>query len=193
MTRKKKGSYDLNQILRSLAAEETLALIAFRQLYDCFSLRIYQSSKKILRSETMAKDIVQEVFISIWQRRKELSHIISIESYLFGVARNRAMAMITSNLKNDSARKEYVERMLADDGSLYKEQCEHTLNRLVDALPTKRQEIFRLAKYHGMKHEAIASQLNISVNTVQHAISKALKFIHERKDAIGVLLMIVFA
>lgn len=193
MSRKKKESYNLDQVLRSLAEEETSALIAFRQLYDCFSLRVYQSAKKILHSEAMAKDIVQEVFISIWQRRKELSHIINIESYLFGVARNRAMAMITSNLKNDSVRKEYVERILADDGSLYKEQCEHTLNRLVDALPTKRQQIFRLAKYDGMKHEAIASHLNISVNTVQHAISKALKFIHERKDAIGVLLLIVFA
>jgi RNA polymerase sigma-70 factor (family 1) len=181
---------DVQELLRLLTTDESNAMIAYRRLYDHFSPRILRAANKFLRDEEMAEDLVQDVFLSIWQKRQQLRHVENIEPYLYGIVKKQAAKSITNKLRFDAARIEFTERIILaeDDGA--KALYESKLNEIVNELPEQRRTIFRLAKIEGLSYEAIAQKLNISVHTVNHNITKALKFLHDRKHDIITLVIL---
>lgn len=175
---------DVQELLRLLAEHESSAMMAYKKLYDHFAPRILRSANKFLHDEVIAEDLVQEVFLSIWEKRLHLQHVENIEPYLYGMVKKQAAKSITNKLRLDAARIEFTERIILAEDDEAKALYERKLNEIVNELPEQRRTIFRLAKIEGLSYEAIALKLNISVHTVNHNITKALKFLHERKHDI---------
>lgn len=136
----------------------------------------------IVKVEAEAEEIVQELFLKIWRDRKKLKIKHSLAAYLYKSVYNQCM----SRLKKEKLSREYhkyalnqtVAEINTDEILKYKE-----LNRkffeLMDALPERRQLIFKLNRFQGLKYREIAERLSISIKTVEANMSKALQYFRE--------------
>lgn len=151
---------------------------AFTEIYNRYWRPIFNSAYAIIQDEDNAKDIVQNVFISLWQRR-EVSNIQSLKPYLKQAARFLVLKTIRSN-QTDSRFfdrvKEITSEILNDDPLIFKEQ-QKLIQSLLNSLPENCRETFRLSRDEGYTYKQIASQLNISEKAVEKRMSKSFKYI----------------
>lgn len=170
-------SYEEKDLLRQIAAGNESA---FRKLLHLYGDRFYAVARKMTRSEDIAKDIVQEVFISIWEKRQVLNDVKHPASYFFTIIYRRIythfrkMASERNVLHIVSAESQYESP--AEDKVLAKEDRE-LINAAIAQLPPRQQLVFRLSKQEGLSREDIAMQLNVSPNTVKNHLADAMKSI----------------
>jgi RNA polymerase sigma-70 factor, ECF subfamily len=143
-----------------------------------------------------AKELVHTVFIRIWENRHEFEWEKPAKSYLFTAVYNRSMNYIRDNrrfISHDAA----SEQKLIIDESVYADtaeqaELEERIRKALMALPEKCREVFELSRFEGKKYGEIASQLNISVKTVETHMSKALQILKaELKDYLTVLILLL--
>lgn len=154
--------------------------LAFREIYNRFWSSVHQTAYDILRDGDAAKDIVQEVFISFWNRREEIE-IRSLKSYLHQATRYGVFKAIRAQRVDEA----FYERLktvtidiITDEPLLFKEQSQ-LIQSLMEELPDDCREIFRLNREDGLTYRQIAALLGISEKTVEKKISKVLQ--HLRK------------
>ena len=158
----------------------------FRNIYNTNVSALVRFAARFTPDDA-ARDIVQDVFVSLWNSSTDLDPG-SVRSYLFVAVRNRCMNFLKQeqrkNRHADSVRTE--NRMLemeyfdsAEKTTLEDERLE-MIRRHIDRLPEKCQEIFKLAYYEEKKSAEIASMLNLSVRTVEHQLYLGLKALRER-------------
>ena len=152
---------------------------AFGILYHHYRPKIYSYAFHLFRNTALADELVQEVFLKVWLRRDKLPHILKFESWVFIIARNQVFDTLKLLAKETAARKQMAhlldpEANLVEDHVLTKEN-ETRLQHALDHLSPQQKLIFTLSRNEGMKHEEIASQLNISRNTVKTHLVHALK------------------
>jgi RNA polymerase sigma-70 factor (family 1) len=153
--------------------------LAFKQLYEYYSIVVYRVANKYLQSPTLAEDVVQEVFLVIWNRRAELGGIHSFQYYLFSMAKNLCLKFLRNIAIESLAHLEFSERTELgeiDNVELY----QSLLQDVVQQLPPQQKQIFELAKFQGLSHDAIAQALNLSSSTVNNHMTAALKSIRFR-------------
>ena len=165
----------------------------FNRLFRKYEKPLYNFSFKVTRSSNQASDIVQDVFLKLWENRSELDSIIDMEAWLHRVAKNKIIDVI---------RKIAAERRMRD--TLWKNMESHSqnteftirdreYNRLVEnailALPDKRREVYRLKRDAGLNYQEISQKLSISQHTVKNQMSAAIRSIH--KYVVGSLGMLV--
>lgn len=154
---------------------------AFSELYVRYKDKLYYFCLHLLKSKEEANDIVQEIFIRIWESRSFINPDLSFSSFLYTMARNRIMNYfrdmdIDIKVKEIIASQKITTEETAESQIIYTEYQE-ILRTAIEQLPTQRQKIFNMSRIENMSHKEIAAELNISVNTVQEHISEALKFI----------------
>jgi RNA polymerase sigma-70 factor, ECF subfamily len=157
---------------------------AFRILYDRYNKKLYYFSLRYLNDYEEAEELVQSVFISIWEHRKSLDESMSVKNYIYRSAVN----YIYNHLKKKAVHARFVEAEL-QKGELqtdqtYDQVCcndlESSINSIVEALPSQQQKIFRLSRIEGLSYEEIAKSLDLSVRTVENQIYRALKIIKSK-------------
>jgi len=157
---------------------------AFDQLYYRYCKRLLSFSISIVKSREEAENIVQEVFLALWVNRSQISNDASVKYYIFTIAYNTAISALRKK-----ARDEKFLEQLKDLQELTSEpedmQTEYTdlkgkLSEIINELPARQREIFILHKVDGLKYQEIASKLNISVNTIENHMSRALKTIRSK-------------
>lgn len=125
-----------------------------------------------------AEDIVQQAFADVWEKLSSGAVIQNLKAYLYQAVRNRSLSLI-------AARPEKQESEIPDREDLTEEERISQAERdarlwtAIDCLPTERKKVFLLAKRDGLTYQEIAEELHISVITVEHQISKALKTLRE--------------
>ena len=126
----------------------------------------------------ISKDIVQKVFIALWERRNRMDLHQSIKSYLFTAVKNRCLNYIrdykkfrSQTLDLDCGDIEIVNQ----DGSLELAELQTQINEALATLPEKCRLVFEMSRFQDMKYKAIAQELEISEKTVEAHMSKALK------------------
>lgn len=149
---------------------------AFTQIYDTYWKILFRTAHHILQERTIAQDIVQNVFISLWQRREDVN-ITNLKAYLQQATRFSVFNAIRDQ-KHD---REFYDRlaqvtvdMIAENPLLFKEQ-QQLIKNLVDTLPEECKEAFRLSREENMTYKQIAGLLGISEKTVEKRLSKSLK------------------
>jgi RNA polymerase sigma-70 factor (ECF subfamily) len=174
---------------------------AFADLYTRYLDNLYQYVFLFTKSACSAEEIVQDVFVRIWEHRQSLSEVESFKSYLFRAAKNRVIDYVRLRETEERA----LSRLLAegntgpetpDEAFDYKAYY-HIIQEAIDQLSPRRQEIFRLSTERGLSHDEIAAELDISKSSVKNQLYKSFDFIREylaRKGGLSfVLAFLLFA
>lgn len=166
---------------------------AFQNLFELLWDPMYTYAFSLLEDETLAKDMVQEVWIGFWERRKTVENT-NIKAYLYKAVRYRVLKELRDS-KLKSTHLEVLDTIYIDDSieeeSLDPEETKVLLDNKLSILPKKCKEVFKLSKLQGLKNKEIAVELGISENTVENHISKAFKLLKTGKSFFLSLLMIL--
>ena len=151
---------------------------AFAQIYNGYWKPLFYLAATRLKSLSDAEEVVQDIFLDIWNRREELA-IASLSSYLAVSVKYRVI-----NLLAKKARQQRQEQALAKEVSLLDSSAEASINlsslqreleKQTARLPEKCRLVFRLSREEGYSHKEIAAQLRISEKTVESHLTKALR------------------
>jgi RNA polymerase sigma-70 factor (family 1) len=170
------SSYDEKKLLARIAAGDEKA---FRKLFDLFKVRFYAVALKMTRSDEVAQDIVQDVFMNIWSKREVLPDVDNLSSYLFTavyrrIYRHFRKIALERKLLQTLAVNEYVN---TNDEMVLARESRDLISQAIAKLPPQQQLVFKLVKQEGLSRADIAQQLQISPNTVKNHLTDALKFI----------------
>lgn len=157
---------------------------AFTLLYNKYSPVLYLNILKLVKAEETAVDLLQELFIKIWNHRQSINPDKEFRAYLF---------RITYNLVRDFFRKAAREKRLEEQLVALTTECyEHIeqllqqketasiLDKAIDALPMQQRRIFILCRVEGRSYEEVAAMLQLSIATIGNQLSKATKTIRNR-------------
>ena len=153
---------------------------SFEKLVREYFPPLMSFSRKILVDEDDAREVVQKVFISLWEKRGEIDLSTSLKSYLFTSVHNRSLNVIRDRKKFSS---EEVPELAGEwdvSAQIESMELEEKINEALESLPEKCRQIFELNRFDGLKYSEIATQLDISIKTVENQISKALRILREK-------------
>lgn len=150
----------------------------FPLIFDRYWKRLYSYAYKIYRDDKVCEDIVQEIFISLWEKASE-SQILNLEAYLLRSVKYRVANHIRS-LKFSNSQEEILENIPYPSNSVlsleYQEFEKEVLSQ-VKKLPPRCREIFILSRFDNYSNSEIAEKLDISIRTVEKQISNALSYL----------------
>jgi RNA polymerase sigma-70 factor (ECF subfamily) len=164
----------------------------FEKIFKAYFPALMAFSRKILGSEDDAREVVQQVFINLWERRHEIDLSTSLKSYLFTAVNNRSLNVIRDRKKFSP--EEVPEGAEAWDVSAELEslELEERIRGAIAALPERCRVIFELNRFEGLSYSEIANELDISIKTVENQMSKALKILREQLSKyLGLMLWFV--
>jgi RNA polymerase sigma-70 factor (ECF subfamily) len=171
-------------------------VLAFDSLFEGYSLKLYGFALKYFKNETDAEELVQEVFVTVWENRQMLKSELSFKSYLFTIALNR----IRKHFNKKATSLRYLETLTYEseipDSQLIYDNYESVLqqiNLIIERMPQRRREIFTKSKLEGKSSKEIAIELDITIGTVDNQVSEALRFIRTqlKNENIALLLFVV--
>jgi len=162
---------------------------AYQELFERYAPRIFQFSLSYLKSQADAEELVQDVFLKIWEKREILDQSKNIKSFIFKVAVNTIYDFIRhkniENAYNDFARANFETTSNNTWHTVIFDEMQENLQKLVAQLPGQQQKIFQLSKEEGLTSEEIAVKLNLSKRTVENHLFRAVSFLKEnfRRDS----------
>ena len=165
---------DEEKILFSLSQHDEEAL---KFLYQKYWQPLFISAYNVLKDKDACEDIIQDIFIQLWQKRESLSITTSLSAYLFTATRYQVFHSIRKSAVREELFENIEERFVADapDIPLYTKDLQERINAAVENLPEKCKEIYKLSREHQLSYKAIAARLKISSKTVENQLSIALK------------------
>ena len=170
---------------------------AIDRLYEKFHARIFYFALSFLKNEEDSYDIVQEVFIKLWENRSTYQNYTNIDALIFTLAKNTVLSVFRKRASeqkyleflgysaqtNNEATSEQV------DYSFLKQQYES----IIPQLPPKRKEIFMLSREKGLSNKEIAKLKGISEKTVEDHITKSLAFLKKHISHFGIWALLFYA
>lgn len=176
-------------LLRLLATDDR---VAFAELYRRYWKPLFITAASILQDRSTAGDIVQEVFISLWQRRLELK-VRTPFAYLQQAVRFQVFKAIRAGKTDADFQKRLSEvsrDILTEDPLLFKE-LQHLLEAVISSLPEDQRTIFRMNRDENLTYKEIADKLGISVKTVEKKMSRSLRHLRSGLYDIAPLLIVL--
>ncbi len=173
---------------------------AFDELFQKYGPALFKFIVSVVKETYLAEEAVQEVFLKIWEKRKDLNPALPFKSYLFTIALNIAKKFYRKKLQEEKYLQDISLEIHSDHTSdfefvEYKNLLEY-VDQMINKLPTSRREIFILSKKNGLKNQEIAKLLNISEQTVKNQLVTAMKFLREEmaksNNEIGFLFFLLF-
>ena len=155
---------------------------AFSLLLDKHAKNLYSQALAYTKSSEVAQDIVQDVFLKIWMKRKELAEIDRFDNYLFIMTRNRIISILRKKLTvpvSDGMQELIEENSPSPEQQFSLKQAESILEKGILAMPPQRQMVFKLSRKEGLSYAEIAKELGISTSTVKSHIVQALNFLRD--------------
>ena len=155
---------------------------AFDSLFEVYSPKLFGFALKYFKNETDAEELVQEVFVKVWENRATLKSELSFKSYLFTIALNQ----IRKHFNKKATSLRYLDSLQYDpefSDQVANDDYETTLRQIyliLDQMPERRREIFQKSKLEGKSSKEVALELNISPGTFYNQVSEALRFIRSR-------------
>lgn len=143
----------------------------FEEIYRLHWQRLYDFALIKTQDKDVAEEIVQDLFVTIWENRKEL-RIINLQSYLFTSVRNRIINHYNQKIFADL---DTATDTVAPDYPLFLDELESALSEALGQLPPKTHNIFMMNRFEGKSAREIAQKLNIPQRTVEYHITQALR------------------
>ncbi|TKG89858.1 RNA polymerase sigma-70 factor [Puteibacter caeruleilacunae] len=152
--------------------------------------RLYAFARKFTEDTEVAQDLVQEVFISYWEKKDTLD-ISNVDAFLYRSVRNKCISHIRHLKVVENRMKQFTDEQKFEEmyridfmGNepclLIEEELKNEISNIIDSLPERTRQIFLLSRNDGLKNREIADQLQISIKSVEKHITKVLKIFKER-------------
>jgi len=162
--------------------------VAFYNIYERYSKRLYGFVLRYIKLKEDAEEIVQVVFVKIWESRNKIDAYASFESFLFTIAYNTTISL----LRKRTNEKKYLDHLkslqhpvnslnLIDE--IHFNELNERVQSLLDELTPRQKEIFQLSREEGLLHDEIAKKLDISINTVKKHMANTLAFLKSHIDS----------
>ncbi len=172
---------------------------AFEKVFHSFADRLYYFAYRYLRNQCDAEELVQDVFVKLWENRKNLDEKLSFSGYLFTIARNTIFNQSRKKV-NERAYFDYVKTFITSSSSKTEEDLIYAdvkaiVDKVVEELPPQRKRIYKMSREKGLTYREIANEINLSERTVEAHLRLALKTLSKVLDDHFVLplLLIVMA
>ncbi|MGV8138831.1 MAG: RNA polymerase sigma factor [Mangrovibacterium sp.] len=161
-------------------------MVAFDTIYERYCKRLYAFVLKYVKQKEDTEEIVQEVFIKIWEAREKINLYASFESFLFTIAYNSTISLLRKKV-NETKYFDYLKTVSRVNqpeviNEIYYRDIQARIQELLSQLTPRQREIFKLSREEGLSHSEIAVKLNISVRTVKNQMATALAFLKSKID-----------
>lgn len=157
--------------------------LAFCILFDHYHQYVFGFGRKLTRSNNQAEEIVQDIFLKIWEGRGRLTGLDNFEAYLTRLVKNQAFSVLRRNTVRTKAAVEIALTATEQDYSMESEmeynETVKILNEAILSLPQQQRKVYELCHQQGLKYDEVAAQMNISPDTVHYHMKLALKAIRE--------------
>ena len=167
-------AYSDEGLLKLLRQQE---LGAFDEIYMRYWKKLYSAAYKRVQSREVSEELVQDIFTSLWANR-EILKVEVLSAYLFSAIKYK----VINHLEKELSRKLYQDVQLtvtpvenSTEDAVYLNELNQALEKEIQKLPPKRQEIFKLSRQHHLSIKQVASHLGISEKTAENQLGKALK------------------
>ena len=187
--------------------DENLALLikneekeAFSELFGRYAPRIFRFSLSYLKNKNDAEEIVQNVFLKIWEKRNSITASQSIKSLIFKITVNKIYDFIRRKkielkFQNYTLLNQSLNQSNTDNNSwnyvIYKEM-QQTIFNLANQLPKQQQKIFNLSKMEGLTNDEISIKMGLSKRTVENDLYRAVLFVKQKFKNESLLALLYF-
>ncbi|MFH5834269.1 RNA polymerase sigma factor [Halalkalibaculum sp. DA384] len=191
---KKKNDTDLVKLIKKGNEQ------AFSAIYDRYHRQLFHLAKKYVKEKELAEDALQDVFVKLWNKRRELDPSRSIKSFLFTMLKNHLLNMIRD--RKNSILSHYTpleeEQVPVDniiENKIYREEYREILERGVAKLSEGKREVFKMKVFKNYTNARVAKERSVSVHTVKSQFYQGCKFIRKylkKHTGIHLLLLLLF-
>lgn len=170
---------------------------AFNDLFQIYGNRIFLFARGYMKSVPDAEELVQDVFLKVWEKRVDLKENLSFKAYIFTIAFN----IIRKHFIKKALTAKYFEQQINEDFDLNTvqnidfESTKKLIDSIVDQLPSRRRTVFIKSRFEGFTVKEIAEELGTSPKTVENQLGEALNFIREhinKEDLAGIFFFLLF-
>lgn len=170
---------DKNLIIKLKAGDRR----AFQLIFNAYSESLFHFTLSYLKDSSESEEIVQDVFLRLWEIRSEIDEDKSFKNFLYRMAVNR----VFNHIKHQVVRQKYENHLMKIDKSfsvspedlLFRKELDVKVKGLLSKLPVQKREIFEMSKLMGYSNTEISEQLGISIRTVENQVYRATKFFKE--------------
>ncbi len=178
---------------------------AFRIIMEYWYSRLYNFANGYLNNDENSKEVIQDVFLKLWDHREKLADNTILNAYLFTLTRNRCIDIIRRErlmLQFRTDKQAEYQRLtenfdaLSDSilDDIFVTEIQLEINRVVSGLPEQCRKVFILSRTNGLKNKKIGEMLELSEKTVESHLTKALKTIrqaleHKFPDTLNLILI----
>lgn len=156
---------------------------AFDRIYHQYSKKLYNFAFGLTKDYDTGVEIVQEVFVTLWERHQQVNTELNFSNYIYTITYNS----IRKHFRNKSIETRAKDYLLTNssefidntDGVILYNELLDLANKTIERLPPKRKMVYKLSRQEGMRVKEIASKLNISTRTAENHLAKALKFLEK--------------
>lgn len=184
---------ELEKILINLSNDHETAL---EELFNLYYPRLFRFSKSFLKLSEGIEDILQEVFIKIWDNRKKIRSTDTFNAYIFTISRNLLLNELRSRLSDQKARDALMNESVADEFLPLQEGDFHELKEKMEEimahLPESHRDYFIMSRQEGLSNRAIAEKMGVSEKNVEYHLSRAIKIMKEKLKDLGMLSLLYF-
>ena len=146
---------------------------AFDSLYLFYAPKVREFVFRLLKNPGEAEDVTQNIFLRVWEKRRELGGTRSLRSYLYTMARNAVFDIFSHSIVEDKYMQEHINDAPLSE-KIETEELALLIAVAVDRMPEQRRRVFSLSRYEELSNKEIAERLNLSVKTVERHMTAAL-------------------
>ncbi|PRD54027.1 RNA polymerase sigma factor [Sphingobacterium gobiense] len=155
---------------------------AFLEIYDRYKNELATHLVRLLRSYELAEEVLQDVFMMLWEKRHDMDASKSVPAYLYRSAVNKAKNVFRKIANDNRLREEFLLHFTASGKNAVEEwienkEVEQALHSLLDRLPPQQKKVYVLCKLDGLSYKEVSDKLKISVATVNSHIRNANLFL----------------
>jgi RNA polymerase sigma-70 factor (family 1) len=177
----KTQDFDQEETMKALASG---CEIAFAKIFKCYYPRVYNVGYDFFHSRELAKEVAQEVFIKVWDRRIAFADVKTLEAFIYTMTKNLALNLMKSRSRELlNAYKFAITRDTTENLTekvVLNNECDALVNDAVEKLTPNQKRVYELSRVQGLSHREIAQRLNVSDSTVNNLLNTALAKL--RKD-----------
>ncbi|QQD15442.1 RNA polymerase sigma-70 factor [Sphingobacterium sp. UDSM-2020] len=166
------------ELLAQLRESEHSALT---EIYNKYWIYLYQSSFRILQDYDKTNDVIQEVFVNLWEIRSKLFIKLSLKSYLYAAVKYEVLRQLRKQVINDDIL-DFIDTLEDNSNEQLMEykELQQQIDQIIEELPSRCQEVFKLSRLEHLTHKEIAEKLAISTKTVEYHIANALVYLRSQ-------------